>query len=63
MVLIDHQTVVLTLLLMPRTEASIIRQLTIPEWRLLAVIASSSLSELFAEPKAQCQVLGVITCE
>jgi hypothetical protein len=49
MEMMAHQVGGLMVDLTARTEPSIIRQLATPEWRLPAVIASSSLSELNEE--------------
>ena len=57
---IPHQVLGLMVLLIPRTEPSINPQLTTPGWRLPAVIASSSLSEL-NEEKSQLKPFGVMT--
>jgi hypothetical protein len=55
-----HHDVGLTVDFTARTEPSIIPQLTTPGWRLPAVIASSSLSEL-TEEKSQLKPFGVMT--
>jgi hypothetical protein len=59
-VLRDHHTGAPIEFLIPRTDASIIKQLTILACRLHAVIASESLSAL-SPPKSQLHVLGGIT--
>src|SRR6516165_6868779 len=60
MVLRAHQVAVLIVDLMKRTEPSTNTALTPPGWRLVAVMASSSLSELPAL-KSQWKLLGGMT--